>query len=309
MGVNSRDWRYSMLAVSVDIEDWYHLPYVTGSPFSKYRNVDQFFEEWDGRYDFLSEPCERALKMLDDLNTRATFFIVGDIVDNYPGLVEKIVEHGHEIACHGLHHECAIDSKTKRAIRNTAEFEKNVMEAKKKLEKIGKEKIIGFRAPSAYIGGWMIDSLEKLGFKYDSSVSINSLYNKCDEKPKNVTTIPYHPVKGGLSAGGKREILEIPWPYWKVLGIKFPTGGGPMLRFFGARYTMFGLNQSLKRGDSVFYFHPIDISWEKFPVGFSSKRPFFWVIKGKTVEKRIRFILKNIECEKGLCKDIWEKTR
>ena len=42
-------------------------------------------------------------------NTHATFFVVADVVDHYPGLVESIVERGHEIGCHGLHHACKID--------------------------------------------------------------------------------------------------------------------------------------------------------------------------------------------------------
>jgi hypothetical protein len=43
------------------------------------------------------------------------------------------------------------------------------------------------------------------------------------------------------------------------------------------------------RGHTVFYFHPIDISTEKFPeVG--KGRPLYWVIKGKVVEKRISLL-------------------
>ena len=57
-----------------------------------------------------------------------------------------------------------------------------------------------YRAPGAFISGWMIDLLEELGFKYDSSVSVNSIYNKTDIKPKNVTTVPYYPRKGSLSS-------------------------------------------------------------------------------------------------------------
>jgi len=43
--------------------------------------------------------------MLDEYNIKATFFVVADVVEHffYPGLVEEIVERGHEIGCHGLH--------------------------------------------------------------------------------------------------------------------------------------------------------------------------------------------------------------
>lgn len=49
-----------MLAITVDIEDWYHIPSVTGSPFSKFRDVDEFFKKWNQRYDYLTEPTMRV---------------------------------------------------------------------------------------------------------------------------------------------------------------------------------------------------------------------------------------------------------
>jgi len=56
------------LSITVDVEDWYHIPSVTGSPFSVYKDVDDFFEKWNGRYDYLSEPTKRVLDMLDDFD-------------------------------------------------------------------------------------------------------------------------------------------------------------------------------------------------------------------------------------------------
>jgi hypothetical protein len=73
-----------------------------------------------------------------------------------------------------------------------------------------------------------------------------------------------------------------------------------MLRFLGAHVILKGLKQSLKRGQTVFYFHPIDISNEKFPeVG--KGRPLYWVVKGKLVEKRIRYILTNLKDVDKVC--------
>src|SRR5512147_1669894 len=95
------------LSVTVDIEDWYHIPSVTGSPFSRYRDVDHFFGEWGHRrYDYLTRPTHRVLDILRERGIRGTFFVVADVVAHYPGLVEAIADGGHEIACHGLHHAC-----------------------------------------------------------------------------------------------------------------------------------------------------------------------------------------------------------
>jgi peptidoglycan/xylan/chitin deacetylase (PgdA/CDA1 family) len=296
-----------LLAVTVDIEDWYHVPAVTGSPFSKYKDVDEFFAKWQGRYDYLTGPTQRVLDILDEFSIRATFFVVADVTEHYPGLVQQIVQRGHEIACHGLHHACNIHPGTKKPLMSQPEFEQRTLKAKELLEEASGQQVIGYRAPAAYVAGWMLDSLEKLGFKYESSVSGNSFYNKSDSGLKGVGTKPYYPKKGSLEPGENRGILEMPLPYYAA-GLKFPTAGGPMLRFLGARYIMLGLKQSLKRGDTVFYFHPIDIAREKFPSGFSTKRPFYWAIKGEIVEKRVRRCLSEFSTESmGTCINIYNQ--
>lgn len=284
-----------MFALTVDVEDWYHGPAITGSKFSKYKTVDDFFGKWTGQYDFLTESTKKVLRLFKKYDVRATFFIVSDVTEHYPGLVEEIVEDGHEIACHGLHHACKINGKTGQPLMSQTEFEERTLKAKSILEKISGQEVIGYRAPSAYIGGWMIDSLERLGFRYDSSVCVNSLYNKTDSTLTGVSTVPYYPKEGELLPGtDKRQIVEFPWAYYQVGGLKIPTGGGPMLRYLGTTICLKGIKQSLKRGDTVFYFHPIDMAEGKFPTGFSIKRPFFWIRKGKSVEKGIEEIIKRM---------------
>ena len=73
-----------------------------------------------------------------------------------------------------------------------------------------------------------------------------------------------------------------------------------MLRFLGAHMMLKGLKQSLKRGNTVFYFHPIDISHEKFPQ-IGKGRPMYWAIKGNIVENRIEYILSNLKDVKLDC--------
>ena len=285
------------LAITVDIEDWYHIPSVCGSPFSVYRDVDEFFEKWTEKYDYLTEPTMRVLTLFEKYNIRATFFVVADVIQHYPGLVESIADHGHEIACHGLHHACKIDPKTKKPLLSQSEFEKRTKQAKTMLEKVSGENVIGYRAPNALVGGWMLDSLENIGFKYDSSVCVNSIYNKTDSDLAGVSSTPYFPQKNSLRPAERRDIIELPWAYYDM-GFKIPTSGGPMLRFLGANILLSGLLQSLRRGTTVLYFHPIDISLEKFPE-IGNGRPLYWLFKGKIIENRIRYILNRLT-EKGV---------
>ena len=87
------------------------------------------------------------------------------------------------------------------------------------LERVCKDKVIGYRASNALVGGWMQDSLEKIGFKYDSSISVNSLYNKTDSSLKCVSSYPYYPQKNGLEIG-EENFVEFPWAYWNDFDLK-----------------------------------------------------------------------------------------
>jgi peptidoglycan/xylan/chitin deacetylase (PgdA/CDA1 family) len=281
------------LAITVDIEDWYHIPSVTGSPFSVYRDTREFFSKWKGRYDYLTGPTGVVLGLLEEFKVRATFFIVGDVIEHYPGLVEAIAERGHEIGCHGLHHSCKIDPSTKKPLMTSQEFEDRTKKAIRMLEKLTGEKITGYRAPNALIGGWMLDTLEGIGIRYDSSVSVNSLYHKTDSPLRTVSSFPYYPGKDSLEVGERRDIVEFPFSFWRTPFMTIPTSGGPMLRLLGSSIVLRGLKQSLERGHTVFYFHPLDINQERLPA-VGRGRPLYWAIKGEIIERRIWHILKSL---------------
>lgn len=287
--------RESKLAVSVDVEDWYHHLTVTGSPYSEYDAPEDVLEDWSGRYDYVTRPVERVLTMFDELGITATFFVVADLVDNSPGLVEKIAARGHRVQCHGLEHACALHPTTKEPRFGEEEYETRIETAKEKLEATSGQDVTGFRAPNAYVSGWMLDILEELGFGYDSSVTRNSLYNKTTSPLTGVGTTPFEPKQGTLLPGGDREIVEFPWPHWRLGKYRIPTAGGPLVRLFGRRIVQRGIEQSLERGHTVFYFHPLDVSRETFPdAGNGYRRPAFWAFKGRRAERRIRDLLSEI---------------
>ena len=299
------------IALTIDVEDWYHTPLVTGSSFSRFDSVEEFFSSWEKRYDYISQPLVELLQILSEFKVKATFFVVADIIDNYPGLIEMIVQNDHESACHGLHHEMIVDENGNPKFQKS-EFIDILIDAKTKLEKLAGRPVTGYRAPSAYIRGWMLDVLEDIGFTYDSSVAINSLYSKVGIRPNSVTTSPYYPKINSLDKGTTpRRLLEMPWPYFNALSFKFPTGGGPFLRYGGGRYISLGLEQSLRRGDTVFYFHPLDLSKETFPINTASKRPFYWFGKGNRTLNSVRYLLTKYSRKNLLttCSEIRERWK
>jgi peptidoglycan/xylan/chitin deacetylase (PgdA/CDA1 family) len=46
-----------------------------------------------------------VLALLDKFNVRATFFLIGEQVQRYPGIARRIADDGHEVALHGWDHQ------------------------------------------------------------------------------------------------------------------------------------------------------------------------------------------------------------
>lgn len=284
----------SNIIVSVDVEDWYHGPVMS--------------ERWNSRNSLEAllsgnPEIERALpyidvclEMLARYEIKATFFWVAEYARRFPDFVTKVTAAGHEIACHGLTHFSKLDYRTKQELFTQKEFKERTVMARRILEDISGQAVIGYRAPNAYISGAMLDCLEEIGFKYDSSVSVSSIYNKTNSDLAGVATAPYHPARGKLTPSSTpRAFSECPWPYLQLCGFKIQSAGGPYLRFFGSKLIVRGIRQSLRRGPAVFYFHPIDICDENIPMPFSPHRPFLWLFKGKLVRRRIEQVLKTFQ--------------
>lgn len=77
--------------LTFDIEEWYILQ------FHGQGSVD----EYAGRYDVL---LDRVLGDLGKIDTKATFFCLGKLAKQFPSVVRRIAEAGHEVACHSNEH-------------------------------------------------------------------------------------------------------------------------------------------------------------------------------------------------------------
>jgi len=106
----------------------------------------------------------KILKLLDNFNVNATFFCTGNVAEHLPKYIRLIERKGHEIACHGLNHERL----------NQLDFNKcqeAISQNKKVIENACQNsEIIGFRSPYLNPPKYLFKVLNKLGFKYDSSI-------------------------------------------------------------------------------------------------------------------------------------------
>lgn len=297
------------IALSIDVEDWYHTPLVTGSPFAKFKNTSDFFKQWKGDYDMITSSTLRILDMLDKHDITATFFILGDVVVRYKEIVERLKNSAHEIGCHGYDHQIALDPNTKKPLMSADEWMKEVKSSKELLEETFRKQVIGYRAPGAYFGKWMIQGLESLGFKYDSSIAYNSFYNKTDTKLHSIPTTPYRMNRDDLSGNNPNsEIVELPWSNLKLFNIRFPAGGAFFYRLLGNAYFKFALDNCLKKGDTMFYLHPYDLTYKRIPMGNFQSRPFFWINQGKTTERRFEKLLAIYKDSLTTCEEVYNRS-
>lgn len=107
----------------------------------------------------------KVLDLLDELEAKATFFVLGWIAERSPRLLREIIGRGHEIASRGFYHQ---------SIRHLSreEFRQDTRRAVQKLEDACGQKVLGYRAPEKldYLRDhWILEILAEEGFCYDAS--------------------------------------------------------------------------------------------------------------------------------------------
>src|ERR1035437_9867756 len=110
----------SKVAVSVDVEDWYHGPSVM-PPGDSGAALECFLAAHPdaGRGHRYIDAC---LEMLERRRITATFFWVAEYARRPPDLLRRVAAAGHEIGCHGLTHAAKLDARTKRPHFTRAAF-------------------------------------------------------------------------------------------------------------------------------------------------------------------------------------------
>jgi polysaccharide deacetylase family protein (PEP-CTERM system associated) len=224
--------------LSFDIEDWFQV-----------ENLKEVIScrDWDCCDLRVIQNTRKILRLLDQYQTRATFFILGWIAERCPSLVKEIDADGHEIASHGYGHELVYEL-------TPEEFYSDIERSKKVLESITGRPVLGYRAPSFSItpkSEWALGVLKDLGFAYDSSIFPTSFHKRYGFN--GVSSLPFRFGNG---------LLEIPLSTYRFGGANFPLAGGGYFRLFPYGYFRHFFQRLNKQGKPiVFYLHP----WELDP--------------------------------------------
>ena len=199
------------------------------------------------------ETTNILLDLLKKYSVKATFFTLGSTAENFPDLIKKIHEDGHEIGSHSFSH---ID------LRKVSkdEFEKDFLKSLQILEKITGEKVLGFRAPWFSVDQnnfWVFDVLRK-HLKYDSSVfPVKTPLYGLPKAPREI----YHPaIDQVTNVDDNQTFVEIPLLTYRILNFNLPVAGGFYFRFLPYFLVKKGLeNFNKKNKPAMFYLHPKDL--------------------------------------------------
>ncbi len=230
-------------ALSFDVEEYFHT-----HAFSRIAPE----EEWNGFPSRVAENTEKTLAILRGFRTRATFFVMGWIAERNPGLMARIAQEGHEIAAHGYRHRLVYNQRPE-------EFRQDIKKAKKLLEELTHQEVIGYRAPTYSLGTqtpWAFDILREEGYNYDSSIFpiTHDLYG--------LPGAPRFPYLIEAADTKKGKLREFPPSTIRVFRKNFPFSGGAHLRILPGGLIIRAVQKINAEGQpALIYLH----TWELDP--------------------------------------------
>jgi peptidoglycan/xylan/chitin deacetylase (PgdA/CDA1 family) len=122
-------------------------------------------EGWDKYPSYLHIFVPHVLEVLDELNLKITFFIVGKDTESEENrkYLKMITERGHEVGNHSYHHESWLQTYSYEKI------EKEIREAEEAIERVTGQKTTGFRGPGFSWSKDLLKVIKKRNYLYDAS--------------------------------------------------------------------------------------------------------------------------------------------
>lgn len=235
-------------ALGIDVEEWYHI--------CGLNMPSDLSNQYESR---IEDNIKRMLDVLHELQTKATFFVLGVIAEKYPDAIRKINDAGHEIASHGYRH-LEVHKQTPDMFRVDL---KKSMEI---LKGITGKPVLGYRAPDFSIINktlWAVDILIQEGIKYDCSI------------------FPVRHPRYGIPAAPRvpyrlhGELIEFPVSTIRFAGENFPVAGGAYFRFLPYNWIKAAFEQLNQQGIIVnSYIHVWELDSKQPKLKIPLKRSF-----------------------------------
>ncbi len=256
--------------MTIDVEDYFQV-----SAFEKHIP----FSDWDRRELRVARNVDLILDLLDEHGAKGTFFVLAWLAERMPAMIRKIVDAGHEIASHGSTHTRVTD-------QTPDAFRQDVLNAKRIIEDLSGQEVIGYRAASYSIGDanlWALDVLGETGHRYSSSIyPIRHDHYGMPDAPRFAFRVE------------QANLTEVPITTISLFGRNWPCGGGGYFRLLPYRLSRWGLNRvnRLEREAAIFYFHPWELDPEQPRVaGIDMRTRFRHYLNLNRFEARLRRLL------------------
>ncbi|MDD3738374.1 MAG: polysaccharide deacetylase family protein [Lentimicrobiaceae bacterium] len=254
-----------MKILTFDIEEWYIEKAYYGGRKDKYQEYDRYLNS--------------ILDILEEQKIKATFFCIGKIAPNFPEVIRKIADKGHEIGCHSDEH-IWLNKMKPSAVRE------DTIEAVKSLQDVSGQPVISYRAPAFSIGEqnkWVFEVLYECGIRRDASVfPMTRDFGGFSSFPSRTPTIVEY---NGI------QIKEFPICSTKLFGKEVAYSGGGYFRFF----PLWLLKNKMKNNKYVMtYFHIGDLIHNKGGIMSKTDYETYFKEKGSFFNRLKRYAKSNI---------------
>ena len=252
---------------SIDVEEWYHLEYFKNSDTDKSKSV------MDGLHTFI--------KIVNKHNIKASFFIVGELIQTLKKTIIKLNKEGHDIGLHSYFHKSPI-------VQNMNEFIKDTEDTVSEMKFILPNNSFGYRSPCFAIDRQRLDEIIKLGLQYDAS----KITQKEHPLYVNLDLDGFEKQERDIYKKDSFKVFEV--STIKFLGVNIPIAGGGYLRIIPWPLYIWLLKKYLKKSNFInFFIHPFELSNANFdlPNNTSPLTKFRYNYKRNKVEKRLNRII------------------
>ena len=257
---------------TVDVEDYFQV-----------NNLSRVVRrsDWDMQPSRVERNTRKIMDLLSRFEIKATFFVLGWIAERLPNIVRDIKKLGHEIASHGYAHQLVYE-------QTPEAFREDVKKAKKILEDIIQEPVLGYRAPTfsiTEVSRWAFGILAEEGFMYDSSI------------------FPARRAKGGFAQAQRYphkisngRMWEFPISTSMVFGKSIPFSGGGYFRLFPYWFVKKAICRINSEGKPVIvYVHPWEFDIEQPKIRSSRVNNFKHYVNISKTEGKLKQLLRDFE--------------
>ncbi|MDX2132157.1 MAG: polysaccharide deacetylase family protein [Planctomycetota bacterium] len=278
------DARQLVHALSFDIEDWFHIVEV------KAVENPEHWPRLSAESSLVERYTDLILRICDEGNAKATFFVLGWIAERHPALVKRIADAGHELATHSFWHRKVYELTPEVFARDLADSLEAIRAGAAGSGPGSVGAVRGFRAPSFSITPgteWAFDVLLDAGLSYDASLFPGTRGHGGYACPPgaHVVTTP----RG-------RKIPELPMSVAPVgvgpLRKRMCYSGGGYLRLLPGFMIEQGVRAEAEAArPTVVYLHPRDFAPDCPKVRMPPHRYFKCYVGTRTTEAKLRRLL------------------